>query len=211
MPGPKDAVRLAEVLCARLSHDLGGTIGTLSNALDLATDDTPIAAEALLLARDAAAEAHRRLALLRATWGPDGQLLSLAELRDLASGIAPASRVALDLSALPPDTAFGPRIARGLLNLLLVAADSLGGRGAISLTGNATEVLVAIAGPRAAWPPNFLACVADEATAWAAVRDARSIVVPLAALLIRGSSLRLSAADPASPEATIPRLCLAEA
>ena len=97
MSEPGDPLRLAELLCARMSHDLGGTIGTLAGALEL-TDDPAVAAEALALANQAAAELRQRLELQRASLGPDGAPLDLAALRDLAQGLPHARRCTIEFS-----------------------------------------------------------------------------------------------------------------
>ena len=63
-----------------------------------------------------------------------------------------------------------PPTGRLVLNILLLAAESLPGGGLIALSGSpASDVLVTIDGPRAAWPPGFAACLTDETAAWEAL------------------------------------------
>ena len=62
----RPAAKLAEILAARLCHDLAGLTGSLGGALELAEED----AEALSVARDSALALHARLTLLRAAFGP---------------------------------------------------------------------------------------------------------------------------------------------
>jgi hypothetical protein len=188
-------LRLAELTCARMSHDLSGTIGTLLGALDLA-DDPAAAADVLNLARDAANELRLRLELLRASWGPAAGPLGVAEISRFAAGLPHAARCRLDVSALPPDLALPSAMARVLLNLLLLAGDAMNGSGAIRVSGDGTALVVAIAGPRAAWPAGLADCLASEAAAWAALTDARSLPVPLTALLARAGGLRLTLLPP---------------
>lgn len=204
-----DPLRLAELVCARMSHDLGGTIGTLAGALELA-EDPLVGAEAMALAQQAAAELRQHLELLRATWGPTGAPLGLAALRTLAEGLPHARRSTLDLTALPEDTAFSPPFARLVLNLLLLAGDALNGSGEVTLTGTSTDLVIAIAGPRAAWPSGMASCLNSDAEAWAALRDARSLQMPLTALLARALGLRLSLLLPAGPGHPAPPLRLCE-
>ena len=199
MSEPSDPLRLAELVCARMSHDLGGTIGTLAGALELA-EDPAVAAEALALASQAATELRQRLELQRASWGPTAGPLDLAGIAQPGRG--PAARQALHhrfFRSAGRHRVFPP-FARVLLNLLLLAADSLNGSGEVTLAGSGTDLIVAIAGhagglARAASP----ASLASEAAAWAALRDARSLQMPLTALLARALGLRLSAADPGRP------------
>lgn len=209
MSGASDPLRLAELVCARMSHDLGGTIGTLAGSLELA-EDPALAAEALGLATQAAAELRQRMELLRASWGPTGAGLSLAALRTLAEGLPHGKRCTIDFSALPDDTAFSPPFARMVLNLLLLAGDALNGSGEVTLLGGATDLVIAIAGPRAAWPSGLAACLANEAAAWAALRDARSLQMPLTALLARVLGLRLTLLMPGGPGGPAPPLRLCE-
>jgi len=204
-----DPLRLAELVCARMSHDLGGTIGTLAGALELA-EDPAVAAEALALANQAAAELRQRLELQRATWGPTAGSLDLAALRSLAEGLPHARRCTIDVSALPEDTIFPPPFARVLLNLLLLASDALNGSGEVTLAGSGTDLIIAIAGPRAAWPSGLASSLTSEAGAWAALRDARTLQVSLTALLARALGLRLSLLMPAGLGGPAPPLRLCE-
>lgn len=207
MSGASDPLRLAELICARMSHDLGGAIGTLVGALELA-DDPSVAGEALELAGQAAAELRQRLELQRATWGPTSGSLNLAALRALAEGLPHGKRCVLNVSALPRDTEFEPPFARMVLNLLVLAGDALNGGGEITLDGSGTDLVLAIAGPRAAWPTGLASCLASEEGAWAAVRDARSVPAPLAALLARALGLRLTMLMPVGPTGPAPPLRL---
>jgi histidine phosphotransferase ChpT len=209
MAGASDPLRLAELVCARMSHDLGGTIGTLAGALELA-EDPSVATEALGLANQAAAELRQRLELLRATWGPTSGSLDLAALRSLAEGLPHAGRCTIDSSALPANTAFSPPFARVLLNVLLLAGDALNGSGEVTLAGSGTDLIIAVAGPRAAWPSGLASCLASEAGAWDALRDARSLQMPLAALLARALGLRLTLLMSAGPGGPAPPLRLCE-
>jgi histidine phosphotransferase ChpT len=203
MSGSIDPLRLAELVCARISHDLGGTIGTLAGALELA-EDPAVAEEALALAIQAATELRQRLELQRATWGPTGGVLDLAALRGLAEGLPHARRCTIDFSGLPDNTTFAAPFARVVLNLLLLAGDALNGGGTVTLTGSGTDLIVAIAGPRAAWPAGLAGCL------WAAIRDARSLQMPLTALFARAFGLRLSLLIPAGPGGPAPPLRLCE-
>ena len=210
MSGASDPLRLAELVCARMSHDLSGAIGALAGALELAEDPT-VAAEALALANQAAAELRQRLELQRATWGPTAGPLDLPALRNLVHGMPHAARCTIDFSALPDDTIFPPPFVRVLLNLLLLAGDAMNGAGEVTLAGSGTDIIVAIAGARAAWPAGLAGCLASEAGAWAALHDARSLQAPLTALLARSFGLRLSLLMPGGPGGPAPPLRLCEA
>ncbi|HUN42863.1 MAG TPA: histidine phosphotransferase family protein [Acetobacteraceae bacterium] len=191
MAAPNDASHLAELLCARISHDLGGMIGTLAGALDL-TDDPSVSTEALALARQAAAELRQHLQLQRASWGPATAPLSLPGLRSLMEGQPTARRCRLELDGLPVDTVFAPSFGRAVLNLLMLSIEALNGTGTVTLTGSATDLVVVIAGPRAAWPAGLAACLAAEESTWATVHDPSTLQMPLTVLLARALGLHLS-------------------
>lgn len=187
-----EAMRLVELTCARLCHDLSSLVGSLNGALELVADDWPTTDEAFALARQAARELMWRLRLLRAAWGEGGPELPLAGLRDLSAGLIGAHRLTLDLTGLPDDAVFVPPMARAVLNVLLLANESLPAAGQIWFTGAPTDLYVSIAGPGAAWPAGLPLCLVDPAAAMAAFSNPRSIQMPLTALLARGLGLRLS-------------------
>jgi len=193
-----ESLRLAELLCARLCHDLSGPLGALVGVLEIARDEQPDS-ETLVLAEDTAVELSQRLKLLRAAWGQDQDDMDMVRLRGLADSLSSSRRVRLDLAGLESDAVFPAPVARIVLNLLLLAAESLPGDGIVALSGApADSILVTISGPRAAWPPGFAICLNDEAAAWEAVlADPRRLQAPLTALLARGIGARLSMLMPA--------------
>ena len=183
-----EALRLAETLAARLCHDLGGPIGSLNQALELAALELAHQSEAFALARQAAAElAHRRRSM-RAAWGAEGGPLDLEALK----GFARASRAEVDLRGLDPDIVLPAAMGRLLLNVLLLANDSLPHGGRIALSGSAADLFVGIEGPHAGWPVGLALCLTDPAVAMNTVGDPRSLQMPLTALLAFGLGLRLS-------------------
>jgi len=193
-----ETLRLAELLCARLCHDLSGPLGALIGVLEVARDEQPDS-ETLALAEDTAVELAQRLKLLRAAWGHDSDDLDVARLRGFADCLSSSRRVRLDLAGLESDAVFAPPVGRIVLNLVLLAAESLPGGGIVALSGApADNILVTISGPRAAWPAGFAICLNDETAAWEAIlADPRRLQGPLTALLARGLGLRLSMLMPA--------------
>jgi len=182
------ALRLAELMAARLCHDLSGPVGTLAGVLDGAGGDPA----ALQLAEETAGQLSRRLRLLRAAWAADAPGLSVAELRALAAGLA-NRRAAVDFSGVADGADFEPGSARVVANVLLLAGECLPGGGTVALTGAADGDLVAvISGPRATWPAGFAAMLVDEAASWAALTDARTMQAPLTVLLARAAGIRIS-------------------
>ena len=74
MTAQSEALRLAELLCARLCHDLSGPLGALIGIIEIAREEQPDS-ETLALAEETAVELGQRLKLLRAAWGQDSEAL----------------------------------------------------------------------------------------------------------------------------------------
>jgi histidine phosphotransferase ChpT len=187
-----DTIRLVELVCARLCHDLGGLIGTVGNALEMVAEDAGRDNEIVAFAASAATALTQRLRLMRAAWGPETEALKLPALVTLVTQAVAVRRIGIDARALPPDCVFPPAIARVVLNLIVLACDCLPKGGTIVLLGEATDLLVRIDGPDAAWPAGFTDCMRDEAAAIAAITGARSVQMPLTVLFALSRGLRLS-------------------
>jgi histidine phosphotransferase ChpT len=192
MAQPGDTIRLVELICARLCHDLGGLIGTVGNALDMVTEDAGRDNEVLAFASSAASALTQRLRLMRTAWGPEGEALKLPALVKLVTQALTARRVRLETSALPADCVFPPPVGRVVLNLIVLGCDCLPRGGSIVLLGEPADLLVRIAGPGAAWPTGFADCMRDENAAVAALTSALSVQMPLTSLFAFSGGLRLS-------------------
>lgn len=142
--------RLAELLCARLCHDLAGAVGAVSAGAELLAEEgpsSPMAAEAVSLLADSAASMTARLRFLRLALGG-------------ASASAPNEARALTVAFLEKGypqgewkldwpmgqaAAKSPDQAKLLLNLICLAQDCLP-RGGIIAVRPEEEVLVAARG-----------------------------------------------------------------
>ena len=204
-----DGLRLAELLAMRLCHDLSGPLGTLMGSIEMVNEDPDAAEEALALATEVSAGLVKRLRFLRAAWGGPTGALSAEEFRALAEGL-PQRRVAIHFDALSASEPYSPAAARVVLNVLLLAAESLPGGGTVIVAGDpALDVTVSIAGPRAAWPPRLAAWMADEAAAWEALaaegsETSRALQGPLTVLIASSANMRLGFLMAARQEATPP-------
>ena len=205
--GKRDALRLAELLAARLCHEFSGPAGTLAGAMEIARTEPASAAEALDIAAKAAASMAVRLRLLRAAWAGAAEALDIAALRGLCAGLP--RHVWADLAGLPAEQRYSAATAQVLLNVLLLAAESLP-RGGVVTLGEAgpDAALVVPRGQDAAWPPGLAAWMADPAPAWRAATSAapRGLQGPLTALLAHAAGARLSFAFAADSEAAPPLL-----
>jgi histidine phosphotransferase ChpT len=201
-----DCLRLTELVCARLCHDLSGLLGSLVGTLELVTEASQDT-EAASIATDTATALALRLKLLRAAWGGQPEPLDLPRLTALAQGLA-RRRVGLDISGLPATTVFPAPIGRLVLNLLLLAAESLPQGGVLRLDGGSADVVAQLNGPSAAWPSGLISMLGDPAMAWQALADPRTVQAPLTALLVRHLGLRLTVLLPSGPPTTAPPLRL---
>ena len=198
------SIQLAEALCARLCHDLASPLGTLMNTLELMAEDPASVAEALPLANEAAQGLACRIKLLRAAWSEDCGPLDAAGLAGLATGLP--QRVRTELGGLQPGEHAAPA-ARVLLNLLLLGAEALPRGGVVSLSGQpGGDILVAVQGVSAAWPPGLWAALAGLGTVSVEPRDVQPSLV---AVLARAAGLRLSALMPGGGSSLAPPLLLA--
>lgn len=137
-----------------------------------------------------------RLALWRASWGPTKEPLSPERLRALATGLP--AHVRLDSAALAPGFLLPPPAGRILLNLILLAAESLPAGGIVVLAGTAEDLFVRIAGPAAAWPAGFGLYAANQDAAEAALSEAGTFQAAVTVLMAHQCGVRLSLLLPPS-------------
>jgi histidine phosphotransferase ChpT len=188
-----NSIQLAELVCARFTHDLSGLLGSLAGVLELVVDASGAASEELSLAAETASEMSLRLHVLRAAWGGTSEPMDLATLRRWGRGVVGGHRLELDLDGLAEETPLPPSMARLVLNVLLLAAEGSPRGGVLALSGDAaTRVVAQLSGPGSTWPAGLALCCADEAQAWAALENPRALQVPLTALIAQSMGMRLS-------------------
>ncbi|MBV8095739.1 MAG: hypothetical protein JOY71_27295 [Acetobacteraceae bacterium] len=195
-------LRLAELLCSRLCHDLSGPVSSLLGALELAQEDGGSREEAFTIARESAVVLRRRLELLRLAWGQHVEALSIPKFRTLLAGLPRAHRLQVDLSGLDPRPELSPELSRLLLNLLLLAAESLPGGGRVAIAGSpARDIMIMIEGPRAAWPAGLVTAVIEPEAALQSISSPRAFPTAFLALLALRIGARLSFLMPAGARA----------
>jgi hypothetical protein len=187
LSGTSDALRVIELTSARLRRDIGD--------LTEQADDVPTASQPDRPARKAPTDPNWRLKLLDAAWGADSPPISSDAMQSLAAGL-PAD-VTIDRAGLDANSIFPHPVGRIVLNLLLLAAESLPMGGIVRLAGSADDLFLQISGSRAGWPGGMALCAVDQAAAVAAISDAAttgigSVQMPLTTLLAHASGVRLS-------------------
>ncbi len=153
-----DDLILAELLCARLVHDLSGPIGAVGNGAELLDEDDMAAdmvGEAVELLSVSAAAAVARLRFLRLALGPQSAAPTPAELRLLAidyftKGATGGDAVALDSPSVL-DARLGAVPAQLVANLLILARDCLprGGTIRIEIPSVGAQFALTAEGPQA--------------------------------------------------------------
>ena len=186
MSGTNRGLRLMELasahLCQAISAPVEQLVDMLTAAADMNHNSTAL--------HDTFEALTSQLRLRSMAWGLNDQTVSLVQIGGLAPGL-PGHPV-LDLSAMPPDTVFAPPTGRIVLNLLLLAADSLPAGGCVMLAGAAEDLFIRIAGPAAAWPMGLALCLTDERAALTALDDGRSLQMGLTAVLAHAANIPLS-------------------
>ncbi len=165
---------LAQNLCARLCHDLGGPAGMAAAMLETVGGDAATGGahtvsgaahadatldESLGIARDAAVAVRARLRVWRAACGGDTGPLAASEIAALMEAMLDGGRVIFDC-ALPPDTMLPPAAVQLALVGVLLGVEALPRGGTVHLAGGAAELMVLPQGVGARWPAGLSAAIA---------------------------------------------------
>jgi len=138
-------LRLCELLAARLCHDLVGPIGAVANGVELIGEDGSGAdAEVVRLISGSAKVASNRLQAFRVAFGSGNTLPSTGwsnTVRDLAMGLVEENKASLDWQPIAPEleASLDRRVAKILLNLVLIALDCMIRGGTVRLEAAAAK------------------------------------------------------------------------
>jgi len=188
MSGMHGALSIVELISARLWRDIHDLVESLDGALSAPGPEFGPGAQ------DTARTLLIRLKLRQAAWRPADGPVPLTDVKALARGLP--ERVGIDASPLDPDSVFAPETGRNVLNLLLLAAESLPSGGIIMLAGSVDDLFVRLAGPAAAWPAGLALCLSDASAAQSALTEPPGMQSALTALLAQEAGLRLSMVIP---------------
>lgn len=197
-------IALAQMVCTRLCHDLGGPAGALTGALDLLEGEGD---DALEVARDAARIMDRRIRFFRAAVGGGAGECRRDDLAQAAEGLTLGRRATIDLAALAPDIVVPASLAQSLLLALWTGIDALPRGGAVRV-GGTPEAGLSIwpEGPSAAWPVSLAAALAGDDVPL----TARGVAVPLLIAVAQAAGVRLDLLLGTAPGAAPLLLSVAE-
>jgi histidine phosphotransferase ChpT len=143
-------LRFCELLAARICHDLVGPIGAVANGIELIGEDGSGAdAEVVRLIAGSAKVASRRLQAFRVAFGSANTLPSAGwgnAVRDLAAGLVEEGKATLDWPAVPPEfeAVSDKRLAKVLLNLAVIALDSMMRGGTVRVETSADQKSIGV-------------------------------------------------------------------
>jgi len=152
-----NSVDLASLLCSRLCHDLMSPVGALNNGVELLADeqDPQMRDRCLELLADSARTTASKLKFFRLAFGAAGGFgdeVATSEARSVLEGLfGPDGRVELGWMVA------GEKMSKGaiklLLNLALIAGDSLVRGGRLDIGAEGAEIAIRAEGPRIALDP----------------------------------------------------------
>jgi histidine phosphotransferase ChpT len=147
-------IDLAELLTAKLCHDITGPIGAISNGVEFLKEGDPaLAARAHALIESSSAESIARLLFFRQLYGicKTGET-SLDDIISLSDGLFTSTKTQIAWENNLPDLYFDSKIAKLVLNLLLTSSTTLiyGGTILINLSkkGDKTVLVLTSTGNR---------------------------------------------------------------
>ena len=165
---PTVPLRVAELLCSRLCHDLISPTAAVSNGLELLAEDSDgMAGEITALLSFSVAQAAGWLMFYRVAYGLGGDnadALTLTDAAGLIRGIVEEDKIALDLA--DGERALGRAATKALLNAVLVGLETLPNRGRLSLAvagGESLRIRIVTEGAGVAMRPEVRTALADGA------------------------------------------------
>ncbi|WP_291297421.1 histidine phosphotransferase family protein [Elioraea sp.] len=186
------ALRFAEIIAARLCHDVSGPLSIVGNAAELSRLEAEAGnaagggGEAMAMMREGAEAIAARIHLQRAIFTASTTPLVAQDIARLAGGVVGGGRAELNLAGLAPATVFDPASGRAVLAALMVAGEALKRGGTIACHGGTEDVAFAVAGTNAAWPPSLTTVLGGADPVAAAIAGgSRELMGPMAVLLAR--------------------------
>jgi histidine phosphotransferase ChpT len=184
--------RLAELMAARIFHDLGSPMASITAILPQATDP---AAHAILM--ETAAELRARMKLFSVAFG-HGDDLGWQDIGVLLQGAPMAHRVRFEMPASTATLTAGQ--ARLMLSLALLSAEALPRGGVVRIAEDAGGWLTFLPeGRDAAWSPTLAELMAGGALDAALAAGPRRVLAPWAVTQAEAEGMELSFALGVAP------------
>ena len=172
---PEQKIKMAEMLCTRLCHDLTGPIGAVSNGAEFISEDSfNMQGEAVELIVSSAFSAVSRLQFYRFAYGrvKDQGEASLDDKKQLVEDFFRGTHVNLNWPDQYGDAAnvsVSSRLARLLFNMLVIVSASLlkGGDIAVRITEDeesAKSIAITATGEAVKWDKEFEAILLGAAS-----------------------------------------------
>jgi histidine phosphotransferase ChpT len=157
---------LVALICSRLCHDLAGSIGAVSNGVELLAEETDAAMreEAIGLIAQSASDAARRLGFFRLALGASGDAsgtMAFTEFTRVAKAYFEGGKLSLLLPL--PDGSLPKPLGKALLLGLSLAAQALPRGGTLSLAKDGQAWLIRAEGTTVRWQDSVAAGFGDGA------------------------------------------------
>lgn len=138
-------IALAELLCTRFCHDITGPVGAVNNGVEfLREEGEELLEQAISLIDDSARQAIARIQFFRNCYGRinfSGEA-NLEELRGIVLDFFASSKITFDWSPQFTDSqtySFSRKMGRLMMNMILIASESLIRGGTLSINLNKNE------------------------------------------------------------------------
>lgn len=190
-------LRVLELLCARIAHDLINPMGAVANGLEVLEEgDASVGDDAVRHCRNSMERATTLLEVFRSAYGTAGSQLSFTPqaARDLAAAFLAGGKWTLDWPA--GDLPGRPGLGKLLLNLVLLASEALprGGRIAVGLDQGPAGMTLAVTAAGAGAQVNGETHLALAPDADAGTLSTKSVQAHVAARLAERLGGRIAAA-----------------
>ncbi len=192
---PVSDLDLAALLCSKVCHDVIGSVGAITNGLEVLDDDQDeeMRDVAFDLIRKSAVQASSKLQFCRLAFGASGSsgaFLDLGDAETVARAYARHERTELDW-LVPPEVRPKNEV-KLLLNLVLLGLGGIPRGGTLKVEANGMNMRLAASGQGGRVPSNVAQYVAGEIED---ELDARSVQVHYSFALARHLGLELSIRD----------------
>jgi histidine phosphotransferase ChpT len=138
------AIKLIELMSARMFHDLAGPVGAMNNSIDFFEEsDEIIKAKALQLLKTSSKEAILRLKFFRQAYGnAGGEEVSLQSIYDLVSEFLGSTRISLNWKVA--DVVVNSYIAKIILNIVIITLGAMIQGGELSITSSDNNLKITL-------------------------------------------------------------------